>query len=142
MEQPQRALESREKIFPCGGGLCTVRGNEFRLHPLDVPVAEVAPEEVIDDVRGFVKTKMLERVVHLRRGAGEARENPAVNQRHFERHFSARGMGRASAHVGRRQRFQRFPARGFVLVQIHEHESRRIPNFIGERAVAQDAFLG
>ena len=54
---------------------------------------------MVDDVRRFMKTEMFERVVHLRRGAGEARENPAVD----ERHFAARGIGRGSAHIGRRQ---------------------------------------
>ena len=49
-----------------------------RLDQLQIPVAVLAPEEVIDHVRRFVEAIRLERLVDLLRHAIEARENPAV----------------------------------------------------------------
>ena len=48
------------------------------LHQFDIPVAEFAPEEVIDHVRGLVEAVRLQRVVDLPSHTVEARQNPAV----------------------------------------------------------------
>ena len=85
-----------------------------------------------------MKTKMFQCVVHLRGGAGQARENPSVHERDLTFHCKRGGR----AQVRRCQDFERRSAGGFVLVQIEKHESRGVPDLIGKRAVAQDAFLG
>ena len=63
MQQPQRRLEHCKKIAPYRHGYFAVRVGHRRLHPLDIPIAEIAPEEVINNVRGIMKTKILQCIV-------------------------------------------------------------------------------
>src|ERR1700680_4428230 len=95
MQQQQRRFEYGEKIAPCRHRDSAIRIRHSRLHPLDIPIAEIAPEEVIDDMRGFVKTEILQRVIDRGYGLGKPRENPAVR----EADSIARGIGRRSAHL-------------------------------------------
>ncbi len=61
MEQAQRVIQRRENIAPCGDCDFAVRVGQLRLHPLDVPVAEIAPEKLVDRLAGFVKAEVFER---------------------------------------------------------------------------------
>ncbi len=83
-KQAQGSLEYGEEISPCRYTICTLRnsrrcagdggiGNR-RLHPFDVPVAEVTPEEVIDDVCSFVEAKICERIINALRRSRARRE--------------------------------------------------------------------
>src|SRR5688572_26055873 len=51
---------------------------EPRLHQLEVPVADLAPEEVVDVVGVFVQPEALERFRGERARSLEAREDPPV----------------------------------------------------------------
>src|ERR1700722_19367537 len=138
MEQPQRSLESGEQILPRGCRFRAVCRRQLRLHPFDVPVAEVAPEEVVHDIRRFMKSEMLQCVVYLQRGTGQPRENPSVYKGDLPMHRK----GSSRANFGRCQSLECFTAGGFVLIQIEEYESRGIPNLVRECTVAEDAVFG
>jgi hypothetical protein len=58
MQQMQRRFEHPREVDPSGRGL--IAGGftrNLRLDPLDVPIAELVPEEVIDLERGLVKAE-------------------------------------------------------------------------------------
>ncbi len=57
-----------------------VRVGELRLDPLDVPVAEISPEKLVDGLAGLVEAEIFEGFVCLRGDGGEARKNPAVGE--------------------------------------------------------------
>ena len=73
MQQAQRGIEGRENIAPRRQRDFAVGVGELRLDPLDVPVAEIAPEKVVDVWQASWKRKCLERVVDLC-GNGDRRE--------------------------------------------------------------------
>ena len=79
-QQPQRAFEDADQVrVGHTRGFAIVR-HQPRLDQFQIPVAELAPEKVIDHVRGFVKAEGIERIVNFLRDAVEAGENPAVFQ--------------------------------------------------------------
>ena len=68
---------------------------EAQLLQLQVPVAELVPEEVPQRLRGFVKAVLLDGAVHLLGAAVQAAEDPAV----LERNVEAVGIGFGQAAV-------------------------------------------
>ena len=77
MEEPQDAVEGvgqdglgRAVAFP-----------EPDLGELDVPVAELVPDEVVDEVGRLVELVLLQARVELRRDLGQAAPDPAVGER-------------------------------------------------------------
>ena len=80
------------------------------------------PEEVIERVRGFVEAERGQRLVHLARGAVDARKNPPLH--------SAQLVAIDSL---RRLQFR---------VDVHQGESRCVPDLVGERRIALNATLG
>ena len=79
MQQAQRRFHRGENIAPRGYRGVLVRAGQLRLDPLDIPIAEIAPEEVINDVRRFVEAKFFERFVNFGRDVREPREHPAID---------------------------------------------------------------
>src|SRR5207237_4426494 len=85
-QQTQRSFENGDQIVEGGaaGGFFGVSGahagGKPRLDDLYVPVAELAPEKLIDLAGRIVKAIGAERIVYLLRDAVEAREDPAVFQ--------------------------------------------------------------
>ena len=63
MQQTQRRIERGENIAPRRERDLAIGCGELRLHPLDIPVAEIAPEEVVNRLAGFVEAEILERLV-------------------------------------------------------------------------------
>src|SRR5690348_8174882 len=82
MEQPQCRFEACEEVFPCNAGSPGVRTLQVGLDPLDVPVAEVAPEKLIDFLRCFVESVVFQRLIDRFDGFIEAREEPLVCNRY------------------------------------------------------------
>ena len=74
------AASNRQKDCATPARQCSIRVRHRRFDPLDIPIAKIAPEEVIDDVRGLVKAEILERVVDRGDGLGQPRKNPAVRE--------------------------------------------------------------
>src|SRR6266436_3358648 len=66
-----------------------------------------------------MKTKMFQRVVHLRGGAGQARENPSVHERDLTFHCKRGGR----AQVRRCQGFERRSAGCFVFLNLDKYEA-------------------
>ena len=84
MEQPERALEEIDQVAACDFGcrrICTFLEIQPRLDQFDVPVAEFAPEEIVDAVCGLVETIDLKGVINILRYAVEAGKYPAVFKR-------------------------------------------------------------
>ena len=48
-----------------------------QLHDFEIPVAEISPEELVNNVRGFVKAEFGERLVDFSGGGVEAGDDPA-----------------------------------------------------------------
>src|SRR5208282_3543231 len=122
MEQAQRGLEQTSEIGASVTGLCFVRDVfevQTWLDQFQVPVAELAPEKIVDTIRGFVEAVGFEGVVHFRGHAIKAREDPTVFK-------SVESKGRNAGLCGRD--FAGKSARGtFQSVYIHEHESGGVP---------------
>ena len=131
-QQAQRALEDADQVAAGCAAVARCR-IEARLDQFEVPVAELAPEEVVDHMRGFVEAIGCERVVHLLRDTIEAREDPAVFQ-------SLRWMKPtplAASSIGARD--ARATACGPT---IHEEEASGVPDLVGKGAIALGAALG
>ena len=64
MQQPQRRIERRKQILPCDDRTLAVRILQFRLHPLDVPVAEVAPKELVHTLGRFMEPVVAQRNIY------------------------------------------------------------------------------
>ena len=137
MQQPQRRLEHCKKIAPRRYGYFSVRVGHRRLHPLDIPIAEIAPEEVIDDVRGVMKTKILQRIIDPGDGFSQPRENPAVRQSDS----TASRIRRGGANLGRGQFLDAHSGSSLKFLQIDEDESRRIPDFVGKGLVPRNSLF-
>ena len=97
-----------------------VVAGKVRLHELQVPVAERAPDELVDAGGRVVGAERLQRGGHLAHGAFGLASNPAI-----ERVLDA-------------SRVEAFAADALV----HLGEARRIPQLGCEVAIALDALLG
>src|SRR5439155_3823234 len=101
------------------------------LDQLDVPIAELAPEKVVDAVGSLVEAVSFERLIDIVDHAVEARKNPAILQ--ASRFESAHPLCSAGALArGLSELFQR-PDTGLLRrVHTHEHETSCIPDLIGK----------
>ena len=84
MQQPQRRLKQIDQIRACDSRRSRVRALlevQPRLDQLEIPIAELAPEKIVDAIRRLIETICLQRLVHVLRRAIEARKNPAVFER-------------------------------------------------------------
>ena len=99
---------------------------EAELDDFEIPVAEVAPEELVDEVGGFVESISGERGVHFGGDGIEAGDDPAG----FER--GAAWDGWRLAEQGRVD----FDAGFAGALDVHEDEARGVPDLVGEGAIA------
>src|SRR5437899_12851709 len=132
MEEPQRRLEDGKQVAPRRDSHLAVGRAELRLHPLDIPVAEVAPEKVIDDMGGLMEAGIPQGLVDLFSDARGPGEDPAVHQGQS----APRAVGSAGADFRRGQLLDR-RASTLEFVEVDEQKPRGIPDFIGEGAVAR-----
>src|SRR5436309_3559266 len=77
-------------------GRCRSR-RDGRLHPFQVPITDLVPEEVVNRMGRFVETVASESFVDLLRDGQQARKNPAVGQPEV-----FRAGHRLKAHAGNR----------------------------------------
>ena len=98
------------------GDLGVVVGVQPRLDQLEVPVAEVAVDEVVEAERGAVELERLERPRGRGLGALEARQDPGV-------------LDRRRARLGQ------------LLGRAQQHEPRGVPELVGELAALGDLVL-
>ena len=81
MQQPQRRFKQAYQVFASDAHRFR-SGPTLRRQPwldeLDVPIAELAPEKVVDAVGRLVETVSFERLVDIVDHAVEARKNPAI----------------------------------------------------------------
>ncbi len=66
-QQAQRALEDAHQVGKGGAGFVAIRREQARLEQLDIPVAILTPEEVIDNVRRLVEAILARAPWKLRR---------------------------------------------------------------------------
>ena len=78
MKKPQRAIERGKQVLPCHPRPLAVGVLQFRFYPLDVPVAKIAPEELVNDLCGLVKPIVRKRSVHHTRCRHEPSEEPLI----------------------------------------------------------------
>ena len=91
---------------------------EPRLRQLDVPIAELAPEELIDRAPRLAELVFLEVRRHVARRHRTARENPAVGERIVLRRGDEGGVR---------------------PLEIHQHVARCVPYLIGKITRRLDA---
>ena len=118
MQQPQRAVEHEDERALHGEPLRRVAAVEAVLGELDVPVAVLVPEEVVERAGGLAELVGVQPLVDARREVGEPRQDPAVGHR--------LRLGRA----------------GLVAVEVHQHEPARVPDLVGEVAAGEQLVLG
>jgi len=70
MKQPQRRFECGKKILPGNRGPLAIRARQFRFDPLDIPVAKIIPEKLVDTLHRFVKALRFERILHRVQSGG------------------------------------------------------------------------
>ena len=120
MQHAQRALEHLDQRAPRAALLlgCDVGALQHRLAELQVPVAELVPHEFIHRLRGEVEPVRREMGADRDDRRAEPPTNPAIGNAEF---------ARARPQVVR------------VLLGVHQHVARRVPELVAEVAVALDA---
>ena len=78
MQQTQCCFEETDKVHAGNARFVRIFGEQPRLHQFQIPVAELAPEEIVNSVRRFVETVGLQLGGDFFGNSGEAGENPAV----------------------------------------------------------------
>src|SRR6185437_7740939 len=134
MQKPQRIFKNGEQVAPRSARFVEIFGSDVRFQPFDIPVAEIAPEKVINHVRSFVEAEFLESGILLLDHAREARENPAVGK------GIRSGVWRFRANL-RRGELVKLQSCRFGLFEIEKQETGSIPDFVGKGAIAQNAFF-
>src|SRR5579872_3253596 len=140
MQQPQSSLKHAQNVAEssAGSGLVAVFARQSRLHQFHVPVAKLAPEEVVHPVGGFVEAVSFESFVYFRRYRIEARENPAVFQ--GGRLKSSNSFGGAGALARGLLKLLKRPHPCLLCpVHIHKNETGGVPDLVGKGAVALGA---
>src|SRR5215469_10699650 len=89
------------------------------LDELEVPIAVLVPDEVVERIRSTVEAVSLQLGRHGGDGTVEAAENPAVRESPF-------GWGQ----------------RGAGTINIHQAEPGGVPDLVGEIPVPLDPFFG
>ncbi len=138
MQQPQRRFEQIYQICAGNSGRSRVRAFlevQPRLDQLDVPVAELAPEEIVDAIRRLIETISLKRLVHVFRRAIEPREYPTVFERVSLKPGNAAAYGETGVPPAPRPQARLDP------IHVHEHEPRRVPYLVGKITVSRGAAL-
>src|SRR5438093_7991441 len=137
MQQAQGGVKQFDQIRTCNPR-CFGVPTSFKVKPrfdqLNVPVAKISPEEVIDPVCRLVKAIRRERLIYVFRETVESRENPTIFERHRLEPSNARvETGLCPVQGGaqpRRHTIQPY------TINIHEHEPRRIPNLVSKVPIA------
>src|SRR5215469_2017917 len=136
MQEAQSRVEGCEDIAPSGNGNFAIGVAELQFHPLDVPIAKIAPEKLVDEVAGFMKAKFVESLADFGADGREPRKNPTMRKSAF----TFDGIRSFGADLGRGEIFEG-DSLGFHFFEVEEKEAGGVPDFIGEGAGAQDAVI-
>src|SRR6516165_9379421 len=128
MQQSEGPIKRGKKVLPRNERTLFVRVLQIRFRPFDIPIAKVAPEEVVDGLCRLVEAVITERFIHYLDGRGQPAKQPFIRQRYF----SLIGIGSLLAHPGGGNVLE-VCAAFFHLVKIDENESRRVPDLVRER---------
>src|SRR3954463_3501472 len=145
MQQVQRSVEQLHQIR-AGGARRALVGPVFKLEPrldqFQIPIAKLPPEEIVNTIRRLVKAVSSQCVVHIGSHTVEPRKNPPIFQRLSIEASNARVGADASSVPGPQARLvipiewpsARQGGRGVrpYTIDVHEHESSRIPDLIRE----------
>ena len=118
MQQAQRLVEHEDEDALDAGALLGVAPVEAALRELDVPVAELVPEEVVERAGGLAELVGVDALVHSRGEIRETREDPAV------RDLARLGCAR------------------LVALEVHHHEAAGVPDLVREVAAREQLVLG
>src|SRR5262249_5972129 len=81
MQQTQSSLEQSNQISACDlVRLSPPRFHQPRLNQLDIPIAELSPEKIVNPIGCFVETIAFKRLIYVARNTIEPRQNPAIFQ--------------------------------------------------------------
>ena len=98
VKEMERGVKDSGEVDPCRRDLGRRRNRrDGRLHPFQVPITDLVPEEVVNRMGRFVETVASESFVDLLRDGQQARKNPAVGQPEV-----FRAGHRLKAHAGNR----------------------------------------
>src|SRR5260370_8706967 len=122
MKQSQGPIERGKQIVPSHYSLFLVLTLQFRLKRLDVPIAKISPEELIDMLSGLVESVVRQCRVDGARERRQPSKEPFIHQRHR----SAISVRRLRAHFRSPQLFH-LPPTLLKPVPIHEHTPPRLP---------------
>jgi len=126
VQQPHRRIKNREKIFNAPVARTRSAFCQFRLHPLDIPVAEVSPEKLVNALsrpREIGNSPVLHSPVpQLPRDEQTSTRPPMERYPRQAYGACARTSGAASS--------SNFVPLSSKLVQVHEQEPRCIPDFV------------
>ena len=121
MQEPQGRLEhanqGRLRARALAGVLGVIEG---QLRDLQIPVAELVPQELVQHGGRVAEPVFLERRASL----GDGRRQPALDPDVGERRWRLLGQRRVES------------------AQIREDQARGVPDLVGEVPVALDALLG
>src|SRR5579871_1313541 len=129
-QQPKRALEHPYERGKRDRRHLVLRSSfaklEPQLHQLEIPVAELAPEELVDRIGSLVEAVSRKSTVHLAANCTEASHDPLRLQRS----------------LGRQLRHHAAVAHGYLVtsllraVDVHEQEPGGVPDLVRKSAVA------
>ena len=117
VEEPEGLLEHVEEDGRGAVRLGLVVALDGQLRGLDVPVAEVVPEILVDGARGVVEAVLGKGILHRARGVVEARVDPAIH--------AVRGG----------------PCHGLAPLEVHEYVPGGIPDLVGEAGAELEVLL-
>src|SRR5215467_8965068 len=124
-KQPKRTFKYIAEKCKSGPRL-SCRAGKPRFYDLQIPVAELAPEKLVDRISGLIKSVCRQSIIYLAGNTMQARHDPAVLQ---SRKLLFRSTISEAGALAR-------------AIQIHEHKSGRIPDFIGKSAITFSAAFG
>ena len=118
MQELEKPLQHVEQHAANVALLLLVLAHQAALGQFDVPVAELAPREVVDLVGGHAEVAVLHVGAHLGHGLVQPGKNPLVRQ------------------------LQKRRVDGFAGLRVHQHKARGVPHLVGEVAGAFHLLVG
>ena len=128
MCQAQDGLQHADQGAPRGTLLRVGPSGDLHLGDLQVPVAELVPDKLVDGVGDIVEPVFLEAPCHLGLGLLQRRGDPAVGL--AEHQIAMRRPARLALC------FRVLAQPAVVAFAVHQHEARRVPQFVAKVAIA------
>src|SRR5690349_20991948 len=130
MQKPYRSLKQADQILARQKRrffIGAVLGCQTGLNQLKIPVAKLAPEEIVNSTSSVIEAIRFQCLANFLSNSIEAREYPAIFQR--DRFKTCNTCIRRGTRIG--------PQLGSHAVQVHKHEARCIPDLVSEISIAR-----